>query len=783
LSRRLALAAVLLAVSACHGDDNAVLLVVVTASGSPRGVTALEVRLKGPAGDSSNTYARDDQQPIAFPTTLSAELPKYATGSISIDVRARDAAGATVATGRGGPITLDPGDRETVYVRLDCDGDPCAVDGGMGGTGGDGNPPLSPSCGNGRIDPGETCDTAIAAGDPGACPSSCDDHIPCTTDTRMGSGCTVTCIHGEIRQDVPVGDGCCQAGAQDTDPDCSPSCRNGVVDPGETCDLTIPPGSAGACPTDCATGAPCSTGMLVSGGTCSAICVRYQIVTPSGTIEDTCCPPGATKAIDSDCPALCGDGVVESDESCDVAIPPRAPGACPTSCDDGDDCTIDYLSTGGCQAACQHFKITAMVSGDGCRPPGATHATDTDVPAKCGDGIVDPGETCDGNCPLLYCPPTPSACLRADLVGKAADCTARCVMTEVTTCELDKDGCCPAGCTNATDGDCSSRCGDGAIETTLGEVCDINAGPGPTACPMSCPDDGDPCTEERLLSAGTCAATCVHVPITDMRPGDGCCPRIPGTVVNFSLDPDCTPQCGNGIVERPVEICDYAAVTPATDEAPGSTGCPTSCPSDAACTRYVLQGRVDTCSAHCVAMPITACADDDSCCPTGCTIANDSDCGAICGDGVVSNNESCDRAITAGFPGACPRTCDDGSACTRDFASGSPAGCSRTCIHQPVTGCLSGDGCCPDGCNAGNDGDCNAQCGDQHIQAGETCDPPGTCPTTCPDDGDPCTSEQLTGSAAACTAACRHVPIIKCSGNDRDACCPTGCTAASDWDC
>ena len=781
------LAAVLLAVSACHGDDNAVLLVVVTASGSPRAVTALEVRLNGPAGDSSNTYARDDQQPIAFPTTLSAELPKYATGSITIDVRARDAAGATIATGRGGPITIDPGDHETIYVRLDCEGGPCVVDGGMGGTGGDGNPPLSPSCGNGRIDPGETCDTRIPAGDPGACPPTCDDHVPCTTDTRMGSGCTVTCKHDKIERPMP-NDGCCPAGAQDTDPDCSSTCRNGVVDLGETCDLTIPPGSAGACPTDCATGAPCSTGMLVSGGTCSAVCVRYPIVTQSGTTEDGCCPPGATKAIDSDCPALCGNGTVDSDESCDVAIAARAPGACPTSCDDGYTCTIDYLSNGGCQAACQHFRITALVSGDGCCPPGATHAADTDCAAMCGDGIVDPGETCDGNCPV-YCP-TPSACLIAEVVGSADDCTAHCVLTEVTTCELadamgNTDGCCPPGCTDATDDDCSRGCGNGTIDTTERETCDIavpqTVPPQPGVCPMSCTDDGDRCTEERLVSAGTCNAICVHVPITDLRPGDGCCPL--GTVANFSLDPDCDHKCGNGIVERPFEICDPGAFTPATEDTPGSTGCPASCPSDAACTRYVLQGRVETCSAHCVAMPIIGCAGGDGCCPAGCTIASDSDCAAICGDGVVSNNESCDRAITAGFPGACPRTCDDADACTLDFASGSPEGCTRTCIHQPVTGCLSGDGCCPIGCTAGNDGDCSPQCGDKLIGAGETCDPPGTCPTTCADDGDPCTAEQLTGSAATCTGACRHVPITQCSGNDRDACCPTGCTAASDGDC
>src|SRR5262245_49676301 len=68
LKRRLALVSALLAASACHDDDSAILLVVVTASGTPRAVTALDVTLTGPKGKAPNSYARDDQQPIAFPT-------------------------------------------------------------------------------------------------------------------------------------------------------------------------------------------------------------------------------------------------------------------------------------------------------------------------------------------------------------------------------------------------------------------------------------------------------------------------------------------------------------------------------------------------------------------------------------------------------------------------------------------------------------------------------------------------------------------------------------------
>jgi cysteine-rich repeat protein len=72
--------------------------------------------------------------------------------------------------------------------------------------------PNGPLCGNGVLDPGESCDTGIAAGMPGACPTQCSSG-PCPT-TLVGAGCAALC--------ATAGNASC--------------CGNGQVEPGEACD-------------------------------------------------------------------------------------------------------------------------------------------------------------------------------------------------------------------------------------------------------------------------------------------------------------------------------------------------------------------------------------------------------------------------------------------------------------------------------------------------------------------------------------------------------------------
>lgn len=256
----------------------------------------------------------------------------------------------------------------------------------------------------------------------------------------------------------------------------------------------------------------------------------------------------------SNCTPACGDGVVNELERCDIGIG-SGEGACPTACNDSDTCTMDVLAGDNCQSECIYTPITTFVSGDGCCPVGGNANLDSDCAAACGNDVLEPGELCDtgidrgqpGACPAADDCDDQQMCTTDELVNPGT-CNATCRRSDITT-PVNGDGCCPPGGDNNTDDDCSANCGNGVRES--GETCDTAIPAGSEgACPLTCVDD-DTCTTDRLLSAGTCNATCTHTPITEAGPVDGCCP--PGG--NANMDGDCTPVCGNGERESG-ETCD-----------------------------------------------------------------------------------------------------------------------------------------------------------------------------------------------------------------------------------
>lgn len=74
-----------------------------------------------------------------------------------------------------------------------------------------------------------------------------------------------------------------------------------------------------------------------------------------------------------------------------------------------------------------------------------------------------------------------------------------------------------------------------------------------------------------------------------------------------------------------------------------------------------------------------------------------------------------------------------------------------------------------------------AACNNGVVDVGETCDPPGSCPTSCAASGDACVVNTLVGDAASCTAACGLQEITTCTSGD--GCCAAGCDEISDTDC
>ena len=359
------------------------------------------------------------------------------------------------------------------------------------------------NCGNGQVGAGETCDKGIATG-PGSCPTMCSDGNSCTADMLVGNrdNCTAACMTTAIGN-CANGDGCCPDGCSNAnDDDCSATCGNLTIDPNETCD--------GNCPISCNDGIACTRDTMVgSVANCSVSCT-YAPLTQCMT-GDGCCPAGCTNATDSDCSATCGDGTVDSGESCDMN--------CPSSCDDGNACTSDLVlgSSSTCNVGCARQAVTECSDGDDCCPAGCA-GMDADCSTTCGNFTVDTGETCDGDCPTSC--EAANACEVNTYVGSPSTCNAACIPTMLTTC-TGGDGCCPSACSMVTDSDCT-----GGPTGALGDPC---------TQPTDCNDLGTPFSTLCLTTfpAGYCTSFCV----------DGICPTGSQCAIDFGSGGICIKDC------------------------------------------------------------------------------------------------------------------------------------------------------------------------------------------------------------------------------------------------
>jgi hypothetical protein len=98
-------------------------------------------------------------------------------------------------------------------------------------------------------------------------------------------------------------------------------------------------------------------------------------------------------------------------------------------------------------------KVQTLSDAPGGDGKGADAVSSADAAPVCGNGIVEAGETCDGNCPV--CAAEDFSCFTE--TGSASTCDVKCHQP-ITAC-TGGDTCCPytqagAGCTSTDDAEC-----------------------------------------------------------------------------------------------------------------------------------------------------------------------------------------------------------------------------------------------------------------------------------------------------------------------------------------
>ena len=89
-------------------------------------------------------------------------------------------------------------------------------------------------------------------------------------------------------------------------------------------------------------------------------------------------------------------------ETCDP------PSSCPTSCPAMGCQLRELVNPGTCQAACPNTRLqTACANNDGCCPAACNGTNDSDCAPRCGNGVVERGETCE---PVAECNRRQAAC-------------------------------------------------------------------------------------------------------------------------------------------------------------------------------------------------------------------------------------------------------------------------------------------------------------------------------------------------------------------------------------
>ena len=531
------------------------------------------------------------------------------------------------------------------------------------------------TCGDSIVDTGEECD----GGPDGS--STCD--FDCTYSVCGDN--IVNTLAGEECDDENTsnGDGCSSICTFET-------CGNGTVDMGEDCD-----GGDGrawdtsTCDADCTTptcgdgylnphAEACDDGNTSNGDGCSSTCIIEEcgnFITESGESCDD--GPYGSSSCDIDCSsATCGDGYLNP--------------AAGEECDDGNTTSSD-----GCSSTCE-----------------------LEIPANCGDEIVDAGEECDEGgedsetCEFDCSEPVCGDGYLNFYAGEECDdgnttnddgCSSTCTTENAPYCgdsNIDTGEECDDGYSDSSscDIDCSSAtCGDGYLNPAAGEECDDGNTTSSDGCSSTC------------ILENTCGNGSVEY-------GEECDDG------NSSETDDCDNQC-----QIIWGICGDSTVGPGEQCDDGNTdnndGCDQYCIIEEYCGDNITQTSIGE-----------ACDDGGESlgCDIDCTYAS---CGDAtlntsafeeCDDGNTTNGDGCSSLCTEEICGNTTldygEECDDGNTTSED-------GCSATCdielCGDSITQSGLGETCDDGGESATCNDDCTAAvCGDSKINftAGEDCD-------------------------------------------------------------
>jgi hypothetical protein len=197
-------------------------------------------------------------------------------------------------------------------------------------------------------------------------------------------------------------------------------------------------------------------------------------------------------------------------------------------------------------------------------------------------------------------------------------------------------------------------------------------------------ETGDPTSTDPTSTSATTASTTDAddtASTTDDPTADSTGPGLPCTT-----DAEC--DDGSACTEN---VCDAAN---------GCQNPPISCDDQDLCTD-------DTCD------PVMGCLNDPVACDDGVGCTTDS-CDPQSGscvnqpdNGMCSNGDACDGTETCNAAMGCvagtPVVCNDNNACTQNVCNSGNGSCS----YPTVQTCSNNDGCCPAGCSAGADNDCD----------------------------------------------------------------------------